>query len=81
MLGQSGDEGRVSRSLLRNVHEIGVSEVGVEVEELVKKSNSKFAKNGFPEADVEVGVANVGSQLQAANVVARSKKANGPTTV
>ncbi|GFY95658.1 hypothetical protein Acr_10g0010430 [Actinidia rufa] len=43
----------------RNVHEMGVSDMGIEVVEWVKKSSSKFAENGFPEADVEVGVANV----------------------
>ncbi|GFS42115.1 hypothetical protein Acr_00g0078180 [Actinidia rufa] len=74
MLGQSGDEERVSSSVSRNVHEMGVSDIGVEVIEWVNKSSSKFAKNGFPEEDVEVGVANVGSQWQATNVVADSKK-------
>ncbi|GFZ09150.1 hypothetical protein Acr_20g0009580 [Actinidia rufa] len=81
ILGQLGDEERVSRSLTRKVHQTGVSDMGVEVEELEKKSNSKFAENGYPEADVEVGVANAGSQLKVTNVVAHSKEAEGQTTV
>ncbi|PSS34892.1 Extensin like [Actinidia chinensis var. chinensis] len=80
MLGQSGDEERVSSSVPRNVHEMGVSDIGVEVVKWVRKSSSKFAENGFPEEDVGVGVANVGSQWQATNVVAHSKKDKGPTT-